>query len=194
MFPGWRVFAPTNAFDYIGLFNAAMRCESPTLIIEHHELYGMKFHIPQGAPDHNVQPGRAVVAREGKCVTIVAYSFTVPQSLAAARTLEAEGIDAEVLDLRSLDAAGIDYRAIGASLGKTGALLFVEQAPACSSLGPRIAAECQRRFFDSFDGPPAFVAAPSVPLPVSRRLERACIPTVDDIVAAARKSAGRKQA
>jgi pyruvate/2-oxoglutarate/acetoin dehydrogenase E1 component len=88
--------------------------------------------------------------------------------------------------------AGIDYNALGESLAKTGALLVAEQAPACGSLGPRIAAECQRRFFDSFDAPPALVAAPDVPLPVSRRLEQACMPTVPDIVAAARAAARRE--
>jgi pyruvate/2-oxoglutarate/acetoin dehydrogenase E1 component len=111
--------------------------------------------------------------------------------LAAAQALEAEGMEAEVIDLRSLDAAGIDYATIGESVEKTGALVFAEQSPLCSSLGPRIAAECQRRFFDSFDCPPSFVAAPDVPLPVSRRLEQACIPTVNDVAAAARAAARR---
>jgi len=192
MFPGWQVFVPTNAFDYIGLFNAAMESDSPTLIIEHHELYGAKGRIPEGPPDHLVKPGRAAVARAGKDVTVVTYASGVAQSLAAARALETEGISAEVLDLRTLGATGIDYETIGASLARTGALVFVEQAPACNSLGPRLAAECQRRFFDLFDAPAAFVAAPDVPLPVSRRMERACIPTVDQVTAAIRSAARRE--
>ncbi len=192
MFPGWQVFVPTNAFDYIGLFNAAMESDSPTVIIEHHELYGMKSRIPEGPPDHLVKPGRASVARAGKDVTVVTYASGVAQSLAAARALETEGISAEVLDLRTLGVDGIDYDTIGASLARTGALVFVEQAPACNSLGPRLAAECQRRFFDSFDAPASFVAAPDVPLPVSRRLERACIPTLEQVTAAIRSAARRE--
>jgi 2-oxoisovalerate dehydrogenase E1 component len=191
LFPGWRVVAPSTAFDYIGLFNAAMLSDSPTIIIEHQELYGRNFPVPDGAPDHLLMPGTASVVRTGKHVTIVGYSITVSQALEAARELEAEGIDAEVIDLRTLDAAGIDYGTLGESVAKTGTLVFAEQAPACSSIGPRIAAECVRRFFGSFDGPPSFVAAPSVPMPVSRRLELACIPSVADIVAAARGAARR---
>jgi 2-oxoisovalerate dehydrogenase E1 component len=192
LFPGWRVMAPSNAFDYAGLFNWAMRSRSPTVFIEHQELYGRKFAMPDGPLDYEVQPGRAAVVRRGKDVTVVTYSITVSQAQEAARALEAEGIDAEVIDLRSLDAAGIDYATLGASLGKTGAIVFVEQAPQCSTLGPRIAAECLRRFFDSFDAPPVFVAAPSVPIPVSRRLELACIPTVQDITAAVRAAVRRE--
>ncbi len=192
LFPGWRIFAPASAFDYAGLFNWAMRSRSPAIFIEHQELYARKFSVPAGPLDYEVRPGRASVVRTGKDVTVVAYSITVSQALDAARALEAEGIDAEVIDLRSLDAAGTDYATLGRSLGKTGALVFVEQAPLCSTLGPRIAAECQRRFFDSFDAPPVFVAAPSVPLPVSRRLELACIPTVQDITAAVRAAARRE--
>ena len=192
LFPGWRVFAPSNAFDYAGLFNNAMSCDSPTLLIEHQALYGMKFAAPEAPLDYVLPHGQAAVLRQGKDVTIVSYSYMAVQALAAAQALEAGGIDAEVIDLRSIDAAGIDYAAIGESLRTTGALVFAEQAPACNSIGPRIAAEAERRFFDSFDCPPCFVAAPDVPLPVSRRLEQACIPTVSDIVAAARAAARRE--
>jgi 2-oxoisovalerate dehydrogenase E1 component len=188
-FPGWRVFAPANAFDYIGLFNTAMASGSPTILIEHQALYGMKFPLPAGAPDHLVREGAAAVVRRGTHLTLVAYSFMVSQAVAAAQVLAAEGIEAEVIDLRTLDAAGMDFATIGVSLEKTGALVIAEQAPACASLGPRIAAECQSRFYDAFDGPPQFVAGPNVPLPVSRTLELACIPTVADIVTAARKAA-----
>lgn len=191
LFPGWRVVAPATAFDYIGLFNAAMMSDSPTLIIEHQELYGRKFPVPEGPPDHLVMPGKAAVVRPGRHVTVVCYSATVPQALEAAGELAREGIEAEVVDLRTLDPAGTDYGTLGESLARTGMLVVGEQAPACGSIGPRIAAECVRRFFGSLDGPPSFVAAPSVPMPVSRRLELACIPTAADIAAAARTAARR---
>ncbi len=192
LFPGWRVVAPSNALDYVGLFNEAMAHDSPVVIIEHQALYGMKFPLPAPPLDYRVPFGRASVLRSGRDVTIVSYSFMAQQSLAAAASLQREGIEAEVIDLRSLDPAGIDYGTLGESVGRTGALLFAEQAPSCSSIGPRIAAECQRRFFDSFDCPTSFVAAPDVPLPVSRRLEQACIPGVTEIAAAARAAARRE--
>lgn len=192
LFPGWRIVAPATPFDYIGLFNAAMACDSPTLIIEHQALYPRKGRVPDGPPDHLVAWGTARVARPGRHVTVVAYSAAVADALEAARRLAADGIEAEVIDLRTLDAAGTDYATIGASLARTGALAVVEHASSCASLGPRIAAECQRRFYDSLDGPVVLLAGPDVPLPASRRLEAACIPTVADFAAAAARAARRK--
>jgi 2-oxoisovalerate dehydrogenase E1 component len=192
LFPGWRVVAPSTPFDYIGLFNAAMACGSPTLIVEHQALYPRKGMVPDGPPDHLVAWGRARIARPGRHVTVIAYSAAVADALEAARLLAADGIEAEVIDLRTLDAAGTDYAAIGASLARTGCLAIVEHAPSCASLGPRIAAECQRRFFDALDGPVALVAGPDVPLAASKRLEAASIPTVADVAAAAARAARRK--
>ncbi len=193
-FPGWRVAAPSNAYDYAGLFNAAMASESPTVFIEHHELYGGSFPVPEGPLDHVVPFGQAAVVRQGRDLTMAAWSFGVVQALEAAAVLEGEGIEVEVVDLRCLDAAGIDWETLGASLARTGSLMIAEQAPRSASLGPRIAAECLRRFFDSFDGPPTLVAAPDVPLPVSRRLEQACIPTVADIALPPRRGPARLRA
>jgi 2-oxoisovalerate dehydrogenase E1 component len=192
LFPGWRVVAPSTPFDYIGLFNAAMACGSPTLVVEHQALYPRKGMVPDGPPDHVVAWGTARVVRPGLHVTVVAYSAAVADALEAAGLLAADGIEAEVIDLRTLDAAGTDYATIGASLARTGCMAIVEHAPSCASLGPRIAAECQRRFFDALDGPVALVAGPDVPLPASKRLEAACIPTVADIAAAAARAARRK--
>ena len=186
LFPGWRIVAPTTAFDYIGLFNAAMLARSPTLIVEHQEFYNQKFQVPEGPPDHRVRLGTAKVLRSGNAVTVLAYSSSVPRAFEAA-----EGVDAEVIDLRTLDSAGLDYETIGQSLMKTGMLVTVEQAPACNSIGAKIAAECTRRYFDYLDGPPLAVAAPDIPLPVSRSGEQACLPTTQQIAATIRQAAFR---
>jgi len=192
LFPGWRIVAPSTPFDYIGLFNAAMGCGSPTLVIEHQALYPRTGRVPDGPPDHLVAWGVARVVRSGRHVTVAAYSAAVADALEAARLLAADGVEAEVLDLRTLDPAGIDYATIGESIARTGALAVFEHAPASASLGPRIAAECGRRFFDRLDGPVALVAGPDVPLAASPRLEAASIPTIADIAAAAVRAARRR--
>ena len=64
LFPGWRIVAPTTPSDYTGLFNAAMLTRSPTLIVEHQELYNQKSQVPEGPPDHRVRLGTAKVLRE----------------------------------------------------------------------------------------------------------------------------------
>jgi len=191
LFPGWRIFIPTTPFDYIGLFNAAMKLRSPVLMVEHHACYSRQGRIPAGPPDHTVEPGKAKVVRPGRDVTVVAYAWAVVQALDAAERLAEEGVDSEIIDLRTVDDAGTDYETIGRSLMKTGTLVTVEQAPACNSIGAKIARECQRRFFDYFDGPALAVNAPDVPLPVSRRLEGLCLPSTEQIAAQIRKAAGK---
>ena len=192
LFPGWRIFAPTTAFDYIGLFNVAMRAKSPTLIVEHQEFYNQKFPIPDGPPDHLVRPGTARVVRPGKDVTVLAYLSGLLRAREAADQLAAEGVDAEVIDLRTLDSASLDYETIGASLAKTGMLVTVEQAPATNSIGGQMATTCVQRFFDEFDGPPVTVAGPSIPLPVSKMGEWACLPNTAQVADAIRRAANRQ--
>lgn len=192
LFPGWRILAPANPFDYIGLFNVAMTSASPILMVEHHALYGEKGRIPEGPPDHLVQIGKARLVAEGRDVTVLAWSCMVTPALEAAEMLAAEGLEVEVLDLRTLDPAGVDYQSVGDSLKRTGALVTVEQPPTSNSIGARIVAECQRRFFDYFDGPAISVTGADVPIPVSQRLESAVLPDVAAIADAFRAAARRK--
>ena len=192
LFPGWRILAPANAFDDIGLFNAAMMSASPTLMVEHHELYNEKGKIPEGPLDYLVQPGKARVVRRGKDVTVIAHSYMVSLVLEAAALIEAEDIEVEVIDLRTLDSAGIDYESIGSSLGRTGALVTVEQAPTSNSIGAKIVAECERRFFDNLDGPAVSVTSADIPIPVSRKLELAALPDVQTIANTVRAVALRQ--
>lgn len=191
LFPGWRIFVPTTPFDYIGLFNTAMAARSPTLIVEHQEFYGRPGQVPANDLDFRVAPRTAKVRRAGRDVTVVSYGWAVRQSLDAAELLAAEGVEAEVIDLRQLDDAGIDYETIGRSIAATGMLVTVEQAPRCNSVGGKIAAECQRRFFDQLDGPALSVNGEEAPLPVSRRLELLCMPTVAQVADTLRRAARR---
>jgi len=192
LFPGWRIFVPTTPFDYIGLFNAAMKLESPTLIVEHHGFYTQKGRVPEGPPDHVVAPGAARVRRDGADATVLAYGWGVELAMKAAEQLEDEGLSAEVIDLRTVDDASIDHDTIGNSLRKTGVLVTVEQAPRCNSIGAKLARECMRRWFDYLDAPVVCVNASDIPLPVSRRLELLCLPTVDEVVETVRNSIMRR--
>ena len=183
LFSGWRILAPSNAFDYLGLFNTALRFNDPVVILEHGLLYAEKDQVPAETMDYYIQYGKAKVLRQGKDVTVLTYLTSVAKCLEAAKQLEAEGISAEVIDLRTLDYTGMDYETIGASLKKTGCVLIVEQSPRSLSLSGRLADEIQARFFDYLDCPVGKVTAPDVPLPVSKALEETCIPSVPQIKA-----------
>jgi 2-oxoisovalerate dehydrogenase E1 component len=181
LFSGWRIVAPSNAFDYIGLFNSAILCKDPVLIVEHNVLYPVESSVPKNNLDYFVKIGRAKVLKQGESATVLCYSSTVNLVMLAAKDLEAKGISVEVIDLRTVSLADIDYETIGQSLKKTGTLLIVEQTPASMSLGPSIACRCQQRFFDYLDAPIITISALDIPNPVSKKLETAAIPSIDSI-------------
>jgi 2-oxoisovalerate dehydrogenase E1 component len=179
LFSGWRVVAPSNAFDYIGLFNTAMRFNDPVLIIEHGDLYGEPCQVPRDMLDYFVAYGKANVVRTGKDVTCLTYLTGVSDAVAAAEELAAEDLDVEVIDLRTLDYTGLDLETIGHSVEKTGLVIILEQVPRSLGLASRISDEIQERFYDYLDAPVEKIAAPDVPPPVSRALETAMLPDLE---------------
>jgi len=191
LFSGWRIVAPSNAFDYIGLFNSAMQSKDPVLIVEHNVLYTADSNVPKSNFDYLVKIGKAKVLKQGDNATVLCYSSTVNLAMLAAKDLETKGISIEVIDLRTLSFADIDYEAIGNSLKKTGMLLIVEQAPASMSLGPNIACRCQQFFFDYLNGPIQTISSLDIPNPVSKKLEEAVIPSVKSIVDVVNRASGR---
>jgi len=181
LFSGWRVMAPSNAFDYVGMFNTATRFNDPVLMVEHGMLYSEVGQVPVDTMDYFIEYGKARVLREGNDVTVLTYLTGVKSCLQAAEELEAEGISAEVIDLRTLDYTGMDFGTIGRSVRKTGSVLIVEQSPRSLSLGARISDEIQERFFDYLDRPIAKVTALDIPPSVSRVLEAAALPSLEQI-------------
>jgi len=189
LFGGWRIVAPSNAFDYVGLFNTAMRFLDPVLIVEHGMLYAEKGQVPADTLDYLCPYGKAKVVRPGTDVTVLTYLTGVRQCLQAAEALAEEGIEAEVIDLRTLDYAGMDWQTIGDSLHRTGSVLVVEQGPRSLTLGGRIADEIQMRFFDYLDCPVGHVTGIDVPPPVSKVLEEAALPSLEQVKEQIRRGA-----
>ena len=185
MFSGWRVVAPANAFDYIGLFNTAMQIEDPVVIIEHADLYAAEGLIPKDDLDYFVAYGKAKIARPGDDLTLLTYSISVSESLKAAETLAAKGISVEVIDLRTLDYQGMDYDTIGKSIRKTGRVLIVEQNPRSLGISARLADEIQERHFADLAIPVQRLTSADVPPPVSSALEKLMLVESDEISAKA---------
>ncbi|MHB0998441.1 MAG: alpha-ketoacid dehydrogenase subunit alpha/beta [Armatimonadota bacterium] len=189
LFPGWRIVFPSNAFDYVGLFNSAMTSLDPVLMVEHHSLYGRKFPVPKGNLDYFIPFGKARTTVSGSDVTVVTYGAMVSRCEDVLANLD---ISAEIIDLRTVDLYGIDYDAIGLSLEKTGAVVVVEEAPTSQSIGASISAGVTERFFDLLDAPAARVNSLDVPNSVSRALEKATIVSDDDIRSTVISTAQRK--
>jgi 2-oxoisovalerate dehydrogenase E1 component len=192
MFSGWRVVAPANAFDYIGLFNTAMQIEDPVVIIEHADLYATDGLIPENDLDYFVAYGKAKIVRPGDDLTILTYSITVSESLKAAEALDAKGISVEVIDLRTLDYQGMDYETIGNSIRKTGRVLIVEQNPRSLGISARLADEIQERHFADLSIPIERLTSADVPPPVSKALESLMLVKSEEISAKAEAVANRQ--
>jgi 2-oxoisovalerate dehydrogenase E1 component len=182
LFPGWRILAPSNAADYIGLFNTAMQSMDPVLMVEHHAIYTKKYEVPKDNLDYFIPFGKANLVSTGKDVTLVGYSSIIDRLKIIEEQLKSQGITADIIDLRTLDLPGIDYETIGESLKKTGALAIIEEAPTSNSIGSTITAEVYKHFYDELDGPVACVTSKDVPNSVSRVLEAAAMLKDEEII------------
>ena len=180
--PGLKIAAPSNPADAKGLLKAAIRDDNPVIFLEHKRLYSVKGPPPQNG---DVVPlGEANVVREGSDLTLVSIAKGVPDSLAAAEQLAADGIDAEVIDLRTL--RPLDLETVVRSVGKTNRVVAVEEGPRlggwAANLVGALAAEALHDLDDAW-----VIATGETPVPYSPPLEDAFIPTPDSIAAAVRE-------
>ncbi|GAB3682773.1 alpha-ketoacid dehydrogenase subunit alpha/beta [Angustibacter aerolatus] len=184
--PGWRVVAPSNPFDYVGLLNAALLCRDPVVVLEHVDLYASTGDGPLQDLDYVLPPGRAGVVRHGDDLTIITYLAMTSYVLKALDELGDEAPAADVVDLRWLDRASIDWDTIGESVRRTNAVLIAEQGAVGTSYGGWLADEIQRRFFDHLDEPVQRVTGGEASPSISKVLERAAIAQDVEVVAALR--------
>ncbi|MBK7170684.1 MAG: alpha-ketoacid dehydrogenase subunit beta [Gammaproteobacteria bacterium] len=182
-FPGLKVVVPATAADAKGLMSAALREPNPALFHSVNSLGFQRGEVPLD-PDFVVPIGKGVVRRTGSAFTLVTYGSMVERSLAAAERLAAQGIEAEVIDLRSL--VPLDWELVLDSVRRTHRALIVHEAAKTAGPGAEIAAQIQERVFFELEAPILRVAAKDVPLPQHGELEQLCIPSVDEIAAAAR--------
>src|SRR5207302_424062 len=181
MIPGLIVVAPTSPEDAKGMLKAAIRTDNPVMFLESMSLYNLRGEVPDG--DYVTPLGRAAVRRSGSDLTIVAVSRQAVLAGVAAKKLEEEDVDAEVIDLRSI--RPIDWRAITDSVKRTSRCLVVEEGWPTYGVGAEIAAGVQERCFDYLDAPVLRLGGAEVPMPYNRDLERASIPSAEDIREAA---------
>src|SRR5258707_6001 len=180
---GLNVITPISAADYKGLLKAAIRDPHPVIILENVILYGHSSPVPK-LDDFVLPIGKAKIARAGNDVTIIAWSMGMSYALKAAEELAEAGIDAEVIDLRTLKP--MDTETIIASVQKTGRVVTVEEGWQQSGVGAELAARILERAFDYLDAPVARVSGKDVPMPYAANLEKLALPSVTEVVEAAK--------
>jgi pyruvate dehydrogenase E1 component beta subunit len=181
--PGLKVIAPSTAADAKGLLKAAIRDPNPVVFLENEILYGASSPVPK-LEDYVLPIGRARVVRAGNDVTLVAWSIGMTYAIKAADELAKENISAEVIDLRTLKP--MDIETIVESVKKTGRLVTVEEGWRQSGVGAEIAARMMEEAFDYLDAPVTRVTGKDVPMPYAANLEKLALPSVAEVVEAAK--------
>jgi len=187
LIPGLLVVAPTTPEDAKGMLKSAIRTDNPVMFLESMSLYNVRGLVPPG--DYTTPLGKAAVRRTGSDVTVVGVSRMAVLAHEAAKQLEEEDVDVEVIDLRSI--RPIDWGPIAESVRKTGRCVVVEEGWATYGVTAELAAGVQERCFDYLDAPVRRLGGAQVPMPYSLPLEKASIPTSEDIKTLIRSVVGK---
>jgi pyruvate dehydrogenase E1 component beta subunit len=179
--PGLKVVAPATPADARGLLKAAIRDDDPVLFLENLSLYNTAGEVDLS--DDALEIGRAAITRAGRDLTVIGYSRMANLGLEAAQQLADQGVaNIEVIDLRSL--RPLDRQTIVDSVRRTHAAVVLEDDWLTYGVGAEIAATISEGAFDELDAPVRRVAMAEVPMPYAKELERAAIPSLDDVLGA----------
>lgn len=182
--PGLRLVMPSTPYDAKGLLITSIADDNPVIIVEHRWLFKHTGYVPKKL--YSIPFGRGVIKRSGRDITIVAISHMVIEALRAAEELQAQGIDAEVVDLRTLKP--LDGEIIISSVKKTGRLIIADTGWKTGGIGAEIAALVAEKGFEYLKAPIRRVACPDVPTPASYVLEEAYYKGSKDIINCARET------
>jgi pyruvate dehydrogenase E1 component beta subunit len=161
----------------------AIRDDNPVIFLENEILYNFKGEVPD--EEYHIPLGLGDVKRAGSDVTIVAWSRSITTAMAAAKILEAEGIEAEIVDPRTL--RPLDDDIIFESVRKTNRCVVVEEGWRIAGFGAEIADRVQRECFDDLDAPVIRVTAEDVPMPYAKTLEKAYLPQPEKVIDAVKR-------
>lgn len=177
--PGLKVVAPSNAADAKGLLLSCIDDPDPCIVIEAMRCYFTPGEVPEA--EYRVPLGKAKIVKPGKDLTIISYSWTMQEAMAAAQQMaENDGIDAEVIDLRSI--VPLDMPTILESIGRTGRAMIVHSAVEFGGFGGELAARIQEEAWGKLKAPVARLGAQYTPVPFAQNLEEMHFPNADGIV------------
>ena len=181
--PGLKVVMPYTAADAKGLLKSAIRDPNPIIFLENEILYGQSFEVPK-MDDFLVPIGKARVHRTGQHITLVSFGIGMTYCVKAADELAKEGIEAEIIDLRTI--RPMDTETVVRSIMKTGRCVAVEEGWPQSGVTAEIGMRIMEAAFDYLDAPVARVTGRDVPMPYAANLEKLALPTVADVIQAAK--------
>lgn len=182
--PGLKVVMPGTAYDAKGLMKAAIEDPNPVIFFEHSMLYSQKSDVPE--EEYSLPIGKADIKREGKDVTLVAWSYTLPIAMKAADDLERQGVDVELIDLRTISPP--DCETVIESVKKTHRLVIAHEAVVQGGFGAEIAATVAEKAIEYLDAPITRLGAPFAPVPFTPPLVQNYYVNKASIITAVKKS------
>ena len=183
--PGLKILAPSNPDDAKGLLKSAIRDDDPVLFLESELMFGLRGEVSD-AEDYTIPIGEARMGREGDAVTIVAHSKSYWLAMEAAEELAKQGIEATVIDPRTIRPFPITP--VIESVKKTNRLVIVDECQPFAGIASEVGFQVQKACFDHLDAPIERVTAKDVPAPYAKNLIEAWMPSVDDTIAAVKRS------
>jgi len=181
--PGLKVAIPSTPYDAKGLLKTAINDNNPIMFFEDKMMYDLKGQVPQET--YTLPFGKADIKKEGQDITIVAVSRMVHEALKAAEQLHDQGISVEVIDPRTL--VPLDKETLVKSAIKTGRVIVADQGYRSFGITAELASTILEEAFFYLHAPIVRIGALDVPIPFSKPLEDATIPTAEQIREAAKK-------
>lgn len=170
---GLKVVVPSSPAEAYGLLSSCIFDPDPCLFIEPLGLY--RVQGPPPPPGYRIPLGQAKVLRSGDDVSVITYGRQVGDALAVAEALHGDGVSVEVVDLRCV--SPLDAATVIASVGKTGRAIVLHEAVLSFGPGAEIATRINEALFGRLKAPVRRVASNDSPVPYSRPLEMAFMPS-----------------
>lgn len=159
--PGLKVVMPTTPQDAGDMIVGGIADGNPVIYIEHRWLHGIRSEVSQ--PFKEYQIGKARISKFGKDATIVANSYSVVDSLLAARFLETKGLSCEVIDMRSIQPW--DKKLIFESVAKTKRLVVVDTGHLSFGVSGEIITSVFEELWETISSKPIRIGFPDIPVP-----------------------------
>ncbi|MEX0684621.1 MAG: pyruvate dehydrogenase complex E1 component subunit beta [Balneolales bacterium] len=187
-FPGLITIFAADPYDAKGLLKSAIRDDNPVIFLESEQTYGMKQEVPD--EEYLIPIGKGVIKRDGSDVTLVAHGKMVHVAQMAAKELEKDGIEAEIIDPRTIKPFDIDL--VIESVKKTNRLVIVDESHPFGGVAAEVGFQIQRDAFDYLDAPILRVTVPDVPAPFARNLFDLWFPSPKNVIDAVNTVTYRK--
>jgi len=174
--PGLVIVAPSSVRDAMGLLRTSLKCGDPVLFLEHRQVYDVVEDIDLDS--YFEEPlAKAKIVKEGKDITIVAWSMMQLRAQKAADLLHREGISVDLIDPRTIKP--LDMKTIINSVKKTGRLLVAEETPKTGS----IAGEIITSVIETIGGVRVSrLTMPDIPYHYIPEYEFSTVPDIEDII------------